>query len=259
MYEREERNLYKLTSTYSRQGSKQGRGLALGSGLGDFGGDRKGSISKGDAFGRQVRDGDRSVMSGRFNEGKSRTTGRKPGDRTTEGSVLRMGTARQHKMSISEKSEENKSAQSEIKHKQDVLNDMKEFQFGTSGLWGGDSNHDKNLYETIRNIAQNKNTAKNLTMSMVKPQDQSPHEGFIEPDELSELEPRGDGKMALYNKLLNNYAVDMLINLKIINETLDEFVLADTNQSDETQKIVIILLENLKQIILRFEYFKKSF
>lgn len=61
----------------------------------------------------------------------------------------------------------------------------------------------------------------------------------------------------------------MLINLKIINETLDEFILNDKgnpkfyltpiDQSDETQKIVIILLENLKQIILRFEYFKKSF
>ena len=57
--------------------------------------------------------------------------------------------------------------------------------------------------------------------------------------------------------------------MKIINETLDEFIFNDRgnpifyltplDQSDETQKIVIILLENLKQIILRFEYFKKSF
>lgn len=34
MYEREEKNLSKLTSKYSKQGSKQGRELALKSGLG---------------------------------------------------------------------------------------------------------------------------------------------------------------------------------------------------------------------------------
>lgn len=115
---------------------------------------------------------------------------------------------RKPKLSISEKSEENKSVQSDLK--QGVLDEMAQFQFGNSGVWGGDRRmQDGKLYDTIRNIALNKKLARKLTSSMVRDQPLSPQEGFGEPDELSELEPGVDSKMALYNKLLNNYAVDV--------------------------------------------------
>ena len=116
--------------------------------------------------------------------------------------------SRKHKLSISEKSEENKSVQSDLK--QGVLDEMAQFQFGNSGVWGGDPRmQDGKLYDTIRNIALNKKLTRKLTSSMVRDRPPSPQDGFGEPDELSELEPGVDSKMALYNKLLNNYAVDV--------------------------------------------------
>lgn len=59
-----------------------------------------------------------------------------------------------------------------------------------------------------------------------------------------------------YDNLLKNYCVEILINLKVVNETLDEFIADSTKKQEEIQEIVRILLENLKQIVLRFEYIK---
>lgn len=93
MYEREEKNLEKLTSRYSKQGSKQGREMALKSGLGGIGPSRKGSsMMKFGGFDGQGTQGNMSILSGTIiGDQGQRTTGNKLFDRTQDGSVLRLG------------------------------------------------------------------------------------------------------------------------------------------------------------------------
>lgn len=167
------------------------------------------------------------------------------------------------KNSISEKSEENrKSVESDLKK------DLNQFKIAKLGNFGDEflspNAQGENAMDTIRRLSERNISEKKRKLSISnQPQDQMKNQNEnseIGHDTLSiSLDQNIRSKINLYNSLLHSYTVDMLIDLKIISESQDEFITEDKDNSEETHKIVVILLENLKQIILRFEYFKKSF